>query len=450
MSIEHLIYNLGLEIPAIIGMLTIFGRKKNEKPDESKQLDPPSPSEIPSLPEKDNDPVPIVEKREEKMVPTFPSQVEQRPQHVFRDEETSLNKLLQSIIQDLPGSGLTDEVQSGREIPATPDYVPLRATPPSRPMVIDPKGSSKEVDEQVKEDNGDKPIAPQRYSRSAEVPVSQVKVQPNSPSTSSKDQDVADRARQEKPDKPERPEKPARQASKKDSSTRQEFNHIFQLTQGNLEAPGLVIINGSPGSGRTTLCAALTDNYMKLGNPCLYVTYDQSPSVLRDQMKALGGNPSHFESQFRFILVDGFSSQSDSFSMEPYYVEQPFDFANIQDVLTRNAQIFSGDKVRLVFDSLDKIAAKVPQKDFVKKFGELVSKIRDLGATFIVTIDLSKLPKDAISSLEEAADCIIDILRDNSDMDSRDLKVRKLNKSYSKIEPETFQVETGKGLVFVG
>ncbi|MBO0888294.1 hypothetical protein J2P12_04255, partial [Candidatus Bathyarchaeota archaeon] len=229
----------------------------------------------------------------------------------------------------------------------------------------------------------------------------------------------------------------------------QSFDHIFQLTQGNLENTGLVIINGEAGSGRTTLCSGLTGNYMKMGNPCVYLTYDQAPTALRDQMKKLGTDAAQYESSFRFIIVDGFAAQSDSFSTEMYYVEQPFSFDNIQDTITRNSQFFVGEKIRVIFDSLDRLAAKVQAKDFTKGITDMASKLKDSGATFIVTVDLSKLPKDLVGTLTDLADCVVELSKDDSDPNGRELKVQRLNHSPAKIDAETYEIDSAKGLVFV-
>ena len=258
---------------------------------------------------------------------------------------------------------------------------------------------------------------------------------------------------QDKPakiDKSDKPDKTSKDASpQKPTKPPQSFDHIFELTQGNLESPGFVIINGSPGAGKTTLCSGLTANYLKRGDPCLYVTYDQAPSTLRERMKKLGSDPTEYESQYRFIIVDGYASQSGSFSMEPSYLDQPFDFDNIQETLVRNSQVFTGEKIRIIFDSIDKLAAKVPQKDFVKSFNELASKLKDSGATLIATVDLSELPKDLASSLTDMTDCVADLSKDDSDPNGRELKVQRLNQKTTKVDSETFEIDSGKGLVFV-
>jgi KaiC/GvpD/RAD55 family RecA-like ATPase len=254
------------------------------------------------------------------------------------------------------------------------------------------------------------------------------------------------------PPSPDKPEKPAREEAQKRPSApkaSQSFDHIFELTQGNLESPGLVVVNGSQGSGKTTLCSGLASSFLKQGDPCMFVTYDKAPGALREQMKKIGADPSEAESQYRFLLVDGFSSQSDSFSFEPYYVEKAFDFDSIQDALVKNSSMFIGEKTKILFDSIDPVVAKVASKDFVKRLSETLDKLRDSSVTLILTADLSKAPKEVVKWLEDTASCVIDLDKDDSDANGRELKVRKLNGSASKLDTETFEIDSGKGLVFV-
>jgi KaiC/GvpD/RAD55 family RecA-like ATPase len=254
------------------------------------------------------------------------------------------------------------------------------------------------------------------------------------------------------PPSPDKPEKPVREEASKrpgPSKVSQGFEHIFELTQGNLESPGLVVVNGSQGSGKTTLCSGLASSFLKLGNPCMFVTYDKAPGALREQMKKIGADPSEAESQYRFLLVDGFSAQSDSFSFEPYYVEKAFDFDSIQDALVKNSSMFIGEKTKILFDSIDQVVAKIASKDFVKRLGETLDKLRDSNVTLVLTADLSRAPKDVVKWLEDTASCVIDLDKDDSDPNGRELKVRKLNGSASKIDTETFEIDSSKGLVFV-
>jgi archaellum biogenesis ATPase FlaH len=111
--------------------------------------------------------------------------------------------------------------------------------------------------------------------------------------------------------------------------------------------------------------------------------------------------------------------------------------------------MFVGEKARIICDSFDTLAGKIPAQEFVKAFTDLAAKLKDAGATFIVTIDMSKLSKEAAASLNELADCSVDLSKDDSDPNGRELKVQRVNRSSAKVDSETFEIDASKGLVFV-
>src|SRR5436853_6905823 len=147
----------------------------------------------------------------------------------------------------------------------------------------------------------------------------------------------------------------------------------------------------------------------------MFVTYDKAPAALREQMKKMGADPSEAESQYRCLLVDGFSSQSDSFSFEPYYVEKAFDFDSIQDALVKNSSMFIGEKTKILFDSIDPVVAKVAPKDLVKRMSEMLDKLRDSSVTLVLTVDLWKEPKGMVRWLETTESCSTSLPEDDSD-----------------------------------
>ena len=443
----------------VIGILTLFGKKKKDGKEEetgagsssmsTSTPSSPAPYTAPQAP-------PLPASAPAPSTPPTPTPMNAntsyQPPRSWQgpsqgDEDSSLSRLLQSLLKDLPSdpNSMGGEQQGAFSMQSNPEWVPPRATPTSRPMVIVPGGK--------KGPEPDKPAA------TPPPPATTAPPPPAPPVRSVKPMEPVGQPAKETsqpkfypPPSPDKPEKPVKEESMKRPSppkASQGFDHIFELTQGNLESPGLVIVNGSQGSGKTTLCSGLASSFLKKGSPCMFVTYDKAPAALRDQMKKIGADPSEAESQYRFLLVDGFSSQSDSFSFEPYYVEKAFDFDSIQDALVKNSSMFIGEKTKILFDSIDQVVAKIASKDFVKRLSETLDKLRDSNVTLVLTADLSKAPKDVVKWLEDTASCVIDLDRDDSDPNGRELKVRKLNGSASKLDTETFEIDSSKGLVFV-
>ncbi len=145
-------------------MLTIFGKKK--KDDSSIQIDTgadPSqaPSQTPSIPPESVQPRAPVQTTTQNQPTTWPAQSPVMGQLIppppapsprqmtpgptprqlpldasFPSEETSLSRILQSLLQEIPAAA-GSTFSPMRE--STPEYVPLRATPPSKAMVIGQK-----------------------------------------------------------------------------------------------------------------------------------------------------------------------------------------------------------------------------------------------------------------------------------------------------------------------
>ncbi len=456
----------------VIGILTLFGKKKKDEKESSDaeepsppvatstlQLNPPARSAPPQPP-----PVPAISPSPSNSA-TVSTNSSYQPLRSWQappqgDEDASLSKLLQSLLKDLPSDmgSMGGESPGAFSMQSTPEWVPPRATPTSRPMVIVPGGKKAPEPDKPAQTTPFPVTIPSPPPLTPSPPAVTVPPIPSPQSRSVKVPDPVQQPVKEMSPKPsppiqaDKPEKLAKQEAPKSpapSKLSKSFDHIFELTQGNLESPGLVVVNGVQGSGKTTLCSGLASSFLKQGNPCMFVTYDKAPAALREQMKKMGADPSEAESQYRFLLVDGFSSQSDSFSFEPYYVERAFDFDSIQDALLKNSSMFIGEKTKILFDSIDPVVAKIASKDFVKQLGEILDKLRDSNVTLVLTVDLSKAPKDVVKWLEDTASAVIDLDKDDSDPNGRELKVRKLNGSASKIDTETFEIDSSKGLVFV-
>ncbi len=441
----------------VIGILTLFGKKKKDEKEDGENGEA-STTMAASTPDSSTSSIPIQTPPVPAGSPTPPNPAPvnastfYRPQRSWSatpqgDEDSSLSRLLQSLLKDLPSdaNSISGDQPRAFTTEGLSEWVPPRATPTSRPMVIIPGGKKgAETDK-----TAPTPSPPATTTPPPPAPPARF-VKPSEPMEQTPKEAFQPKfyppPSSDKPEKPVREEAPKRPSPSKVS---QSFDHIFELTQGNLDSPGLVVVNGAQGSGKTTLCSGLASSFLKRGNPCVFVTYDKAPGALRDQMKKIGADPSEAESQYRFLLVDGFSAQSDSFSFEPYYVEKAFDFDSIQDALVKNSSMFIGEKTKILFDSIDQVVVKVASKDFVKRLGETLDKLRDSNVTLVLTVDLSKAPKDVVKWLEDTASCVIDLDKDDSDPNGRELKVRKLNGSTSKLDTETFEIDSGKGLVFI-
>src|SRR5712692_9771148 len=135
----------------VIGILTLFGKKKKDEKEDGETIEASTPSATltPSSPTTSTPiqaPVPASSPTPPNPSPvnTFssyqPPRSWQGPPQV--DEDSSLSRLLQSLLKDLPSdaSSMGGEPPGAFTTEGLSEWVPPRATPTSRPMVIVPGG----------------------------------------------------------------------------------------------------------------------------------------------------------------------------------------------------------------------------------------------------------------------------------------------------------------------
>ena len=431
--------------PVALGIITIFGRKgkkeeeKNEKATPTQQ--PPSTQKQPLPPA-----VP------ETIAPTTPpTSVQEKygAEQASDPGETSLNQLLQSLLQDVPlTSTISDETKDVmRE--STFEWVPPLTSPPSRKMVVveDDKGEKKLAPVQPDQPRfyafpQDSEFAPEENEELTAQRQPDEQAIPLVQKSTVLGQETSKPSKHEKPDRPETRQKVVETSPRIELST----DSFSDIAGGGLDSPGLVLITGPQGAGKTSLVLNATGKYLAAGTDCIFICYDQLVSSLRDGIRNAGWDANQYESGFHLVLFDAFSGQTDSLSIEPYCIEKPFALDELADALERNAQMMMTSKVKIIIDSITGLASRAPSKDLLAKLRALTNKLKELGSTFIVTVDSAKLPKDTISSFEEIATCVIELQGDGHN--GGQLRVKKVNGALSKVKPEDFEIQPGKGLVF--
>src|SRR3989442_369598 len=460
-------------------MLTIFGRKKKE--DENKDATGTSPSQ------QDVGQVPAQA--------SVPSPSSDTAETVAPTKESRFAKIFHSVSQDYQGLGPSKPEGVTKSMSVTPEWVQPRTLPPSKPMIITPHGARMPRDgegwEEKKE--GQQGANPSSATQPTPTPAAQqpLKIKGKEQEGSSSELNSREESSEspisfnespsydfggfddlskllaetdsalalgrekekeftvEKPAKVEKPvvkeesEKPAPQTKQAGDKTFKGFEHLFELTRGALDTPGLVVIDGALGSGKTTVCFGLVDRYLKQSNPCIFVSYGQSPASVREGLKRLGCDASEYESNYRLIIVDGYSAQSGGFRLRLYSLLESCDLAKDQESIVGYSSTFIGEKVTVGIDSIDGLCSRSGSaKDFGKQFDVFASKLKETGATVIVSCDLDNLGKDVKSWAEDGAECVLELDAESGKSGGKEysLKVARLKGDKVKGDAEDFVI----------
>src|SRR5437870_9487385 len=136
----------------VIGILTLFGKKKKDEKDheETGESSTPTPTSPPNSPAAPLQTLPIPTSAPAPTPPSTPlnppsmnANISYQPPRSWQgsphgDEDSSLSRLLQSLLRDLPSdaNSMGGEQQGAFSLQSTAEWVPPRATPTSRPMMI--------------------------------------------------------------------------------------------------------------------------------------------------------------------------------------------------------------------------------------------------------------------------------------------------------------------------
>jgi circadian clock protein KaiC len=168
-----------------------------------------------------------------------------------------------------------------------------------------------------------------------------------------------------------------------------------QIAMGGLPARRTTVVAGTAGAAKTLFAAQFLAEGVRLGQPGVFVTLEEPAADLRTNLRTLGWDVAAWEAQGDWRFVDGSPlapTDTDSAVGQPRY-----------NVSTLAAQIGAAvDKTgaeRLVLDSLSAILAL--QEDVGSARQELralLSRLRAMGLTVVLTIETVDDPAGALSS----------------------------------------------------
>lgn len=153
------------------------------------------------------------------------------------------------------------------------------------------------------------------------------------------------------------------------------------IANGGLPKGRTTLVCGTAGSAKTVLAAHFLAAGIKLGEPGVFVTFEESPTDIRRNMLGLGWNIPHWEAENRWAFVDA----SPSPEVEHFTVGQ-YDFGALVARIEHAVKKVGATRVSL--DSLAAVFSQFEDSGAVRReLHRVACALRDLQVTAILTAE---------------------------------------------------------------
>jgi len=228
----------------------------------------------------------------------------------------------------------------------------------------------------------------------------------------------------------------------------QDFKHFNELTMGGLPKSCFALIAGNSGSGKSVLLESLAAEHLMQAQACVYVINTEYPSKIRENMITLGMSIGDAVQNGKLLFIDSYSAVGGTVSKENHSVSSHTDLTGLGMSISKCLDQL-GPGTDIYFDSIMPLLT-VLRTDYLLNFLQSVAaKVKANDGRLCVTVGTA-IDKDDMVKLEEASDCVIETqLQESGKGQRRRLRVKKLRSKPYIDKWVNFQVETGKGIVFL-
>ena len=211
-----------------------------------------------------------------------------------------------------------------------------------------------------------------------------------------------------------------------------------------------VLISGGPGTGKTTFCLQLLKDAAEKGESCLYLTFEEDVSRLKQHMKNYGWDPDKLEKEGK-LLIKKMRPFDLSRSVEALLArasgELTIELDEIEGIIPKG---FKPD--RIVLDSLSAVAAAFIGKEegYRIYIEQLFNLFKGVGATsFLITEIEQETSKYSRTGIEEfLADAVFvfyNIRQKNTRLNA--LEILKIRGTLHQKKIVPFRILSNQGIV---
>jgi len=229
------------------------------------------------------------------------------------------------------------------------------------------------------------------------------------------------------------------------------INGLDELIEGGLPKTRSFLVSGATGSGKTIFSMQYVyTGATKYSEPGIYVTLDERPSLIREDMQKLGWNISQLENEKKLVILDASIARIGMSSDETYSIsDMQFDYKKLLMNIVRVAKEIGAKRV--VIDSIATLGMYFNKDEDVRAaILEIVYVLSRIGVTSLLVSEMDSVTKGySRYGVEEfVADGVIVLRYLDTGVQgiNRTLLVRKMRATNHSSEIHPMEI-TSKGIV---
>jgi circadian clock protein KaiC len=197
------------------------------------------------------------------------------------------------------------------------------------------------------------------------------------------------------------------------------INGLDEITEGGLPKGRPTLICGSPGSGKTMFAMQFLVHGVEIGEPGVFVSFEENKSELEKNFASLGIDLKTMEEENKFLVEYIFLERSE--------IEETGEF-DLEGLFIRlNYAVEQIGAKRIVLDTIEALFSGLPNEYILRaELRRLFSWIKSKGLTAIITGEKGENSLTRFGLEEYVADCVISL--DNSvvnNIATRNLRIIK-------------------------
>ncbi len=218
------------------------------------------------------------------------------------------------------------------------------------------------------------------------------------------------------------------------------ISKLDKLLEGGFPESSSVLLNGTPGIGKSIFCQQFLYLGAKNNEKCIFLTFDVRPETILNSMARFG-----WETKNKIIFVDCFSYRIGDQSSSRYAITGLSDLNQLSMIFEDVLKDIGKGRKRIVVDSLSTLLLYSDPELTLKFLKDFIAAATSQKAAILMTIEEGIHDEKTLAILNYMTDGLIEL---KFDMDKRFLRIMKMRDTPTSRTWSEFDI-TKKGIELI-